>query len=145
MHPFFRKTSEESRESLIFLKKCEELLSMAKKHTNPQAPGQTKLTFQLSVREKKLLQSLCNKSGGIKMSEYCHRIIGHALTEGYVFDIIPKPHKPTPPAQKNDRESVLITLDNSSCSPPASPAAGPRNATGGQPCNPKGYKPNESA
>ena len=52
--------------------------------TNPQAPGKTKVTFEITRSEKETLKHLAAASK-LTMSKYCMRLIGEALDNSTIF------------------------------------------------------------
>ena len=52
--------------------------------TNPQAEGQTKISFQISEKDKEKLRKLADASG-MKLSEYLRRVIDSALSDETQF------------------------------------------------------------
>lgn len=55
--------------------------------TNPQAEGQTKVSFQISEEDKERLRKLANASG-MKLSEYLRRVIVSALSDEIRFETV---------------------------------------------------------
>ncbi|MFA6959908.1 MAG: hypothetical protein WC205_04050 [Opitutaceae bacterium] len=52
--------------------------------TNPQAEGQTKISFQISDAEKSTLQKLADDSG-MKLSAYIRKVLLDAVADGVIF------------------------------------------------------------
>lgn len=86
--------------------------------TNPQAPGQTKISFQISEEEKAELQKLADASG-MKLSAYIRKVLLDAMAERTVYSVQRHPSglalmaaedpalygakKPRPPKPGNDQ------------------------------------------
>ena len=52
--------------------------------TNPQAMGQTKISFQISEAEKDVLQKLADQSG-MKLSAYVRKVLAEAMETGTAY------------------------------------------------------------
>jgi len=55
--------------------------------TNPQAEGQTKISFQITEEDKRKLRELADASG-MKLSEYLRHVIDSALSEETHFRVV---------------------------------------------------------
>ncbi len=55
--------------------------------TNPQAEGQTKISFQISEAEKADLQRLADRSG-MKLSAYIRKVLENAIMSPIVFKVV---------------------------------------------------------